>query len=55
MTNNKLLSPPYVNMGVCLTVIPVRRRCLQLSISKETPYRNTLLDPQGKAEPTTFI
>ncbi|KAG4095288.1 hypothetical protein H8356DRAFT_1323373 [Neocallimastix lanati (nom. inval.)] len=40
-------------MGVCLTVIPVRRRRSQLPISKETPYRNTLCDPQGKAESTT--
>ncbi|KAG4104585.1 hypothetical protein H8356DRAFT_926707, partial [Neocallimastix lanati (nom. inval.)] len=35
-----------------LTAIPVRRRRSQLSISKETPYRSTLRDPRGKAEPT---
>ncbi|KAG4094232.1 hypothetical protein H8356DRAFT_1695124 [Neocallimastix lanati (nom. inval.)] len=39
-------------MGVCLTAIPVRSRCSQLPISKETPYRSTLRDPQGKVEPT---
>ncbi|KAG4084414.1 hypothetical protein H8356DRAFT_966384 [Neocallimastix lanati (nom. inval.)] len=39
-------------MDVCLTVIPVRRRRSQLPISKETPYKSTLQDPQGKAEPT---
>ena len=39
-------------MGVYLIVIPVRRRRSQLPISKETPYRSTLRDPQGKAEPT---
>ncbi|KAL6628880.1 hypothetical protein U3516DRAFT_739258 [Neocallimastix sp. 'constans'] len=40
----KLWSSPYSNM--------VRRRRSQLSISKETPYRSTLRDPRGKAEPT---
>ncbi|KAG4106697.1 hypothetical protein H8356DRAFT_922679, partial [Neocallimastix lanati (nom. inval.)] len=35
-----------------LTAIPVRRRRSQLPISKETPYRSTLRDPRGKAEPT---
>ncbi|KAG4107021.1 hypothetical protein H8356DRAFT_921842, partial [Neocallimastix lanati (nom. inval.)] len=35
-----------------LTAIPVRRRRSQLPISKETPYRSTLHDPRGKAEPT---
>ncbi|KAG4104571.1 hypothetical protein H8356DRAFT_927043 [Neocallimastix lanati (nom. inval.)] len=39
-------------MGVCLTVIPVRHRCSQLPIIKETPYRSILRDPQGKVEPT---
>ncbi|KAG4086070.1 hypothetical protein H8356DRAFT_963244, partial [Neocallimastix lanati (nom. inval.)] len=34
-----------------LTAIPVRRRPSQLPISKETPYRSTLRDPQRKAEP----
>ena len=43
------MSPPYVNMGVCLTAIQIRS---QLPISKETPYRSTVRDPQGKAEPT---
>ena len=45
------MSPPY-NMGLCLIVIPVRRRRSQLPISKETPYISTLSDPQRKAEPT---
>ncbi|KAG4107199.1 hypothetical protein H8356DRAFT_309760 [Neocallimastix lanati (nom. inval.)] len=40
-------------MGVCLIVISIRRRRSQLPISKEIPYRSTLRDPQGKAEPTT--
>ncbi|KAG4106831.1 hypothetical protein H8356DRAFT_1340553 [Neocallimastix lanati (nom. inval.)] len=31
------MSPPYINMGVCLTAIP---------------YRNTLRDSQGKVELT---
>ncbi|KAG4091415.1 hypothetical protein H8356DRAFT_1051768, partial [Neocallimastix lanati (nom. inval.)] len=35
-----------------LTTIPVRRRRSQLPISKETPYRSTLRDSQGKAEST---
>ncbi|KAG4095275.1 hypothetical protein H8356DRAFT_945425, partial [Neocallimastix lanati (nom. inval.)] len=35
-----------------LTAIPVRRRRSQLPIRKETPYRSTLRDPRGKAEPT---
>ncbi|KAG4099825.1 hypothetical protein H8356DRAFT_936266, partial [Neocallimastix lanati (nom. inval.)] len=35
-----------------LIAIPVRRRRSQLPIRKETPYRSTLRDPQGKAEPT---
>ncbi|KAG4086792.1 hypothetical protein H8356DRAFT_1316574 [Neocallimastix lanati (nom. inval.)] len=30
----------------------LRRRRSQLPISKETPYRSTLRDPRGKAEPT---
>ncbi|KAG4089617.1 hypothetical protein H8356DRAFT_1431773 [Neocallimastix lanati (nom. inval.)] len=30
----------------------VRHRCSHLPISKETPYRSTLRDPRGKAEPT---
>ncbi|KAG4092218.1 hypothetical protein H8356DRAFT_951326, partial [Neocallimastix lanati (nom. inval.)] len=34
-----------------LTAIPVQRRCSQLHINKETPYRSPLRDPQGKAEP----
>ncbi|KAL6590941.1 hypothetical protein U3516DRAFT_769774 [Neocallimastix sp. 'constans'] len=43
--DGRLLSPSYVNMSVrCL--------CSQLPISKETPYRSTLHDLQGKAEPT---
>ncbi|KAL6625299.1 hypothetical protein U3516DRAFT_742451 [Neocallimastix sp. 'constans'] len=40
----RLWSSPYSNM--------VRRRRSQLPISKETPYRSTLRDPRGKAEPT---
>ncbi|KAG4083433.1 hypothetical protein H8356DRAFT_968015 [Neocallimastix lanati (nom. inval.)] len=39
-------------MGVCLIAILVRRQRSQLPISKETLYRSTLCDPQGKAEPT---
>ena len=46
------MSPPYVNMGVCLTVIQVRHRSSHLPISKETPYRSTLRDSQEKVEPT---
>ncbi|KAL6631533.1 hypothetical protein U3516DRAFT_737674 [Neocallimastix sp. 'constans'] len=38
------MSPTYVNMGVCLTAIPLRPKKFQ--------YRSTLCDPQGKAEPT---
>ncbi|KAG4086725.1 hypothetical protein H8356DRAFT_1059547, partial [Neocallimastix lanati (nom. inval.)] len=37
--------------GFCLNAISVRRSS-QLSISKETPYRNTLRDPLVKAEST---
>ncbi|KAG4089169.1 hypothetical protein H8356DRAFT_1719967, partial [Neocallimastix lanati (nom. inval.)] len=40
-----------VNIGVCLTAIPVRCRPSQLLINKETPYRRALRDPQGKLEP----
>ncbi|KAG4102651.1 hypothetical protein H8356DRAFT_1378628 [Neocallimastix lanati (nom. inval.)] len=35
-----------------MTSKKVRRRRSQLPISKETPYRSTLRDPRGKAEPT---
>ncbi|KAG4107151.1 hypothetical protein H8356DRAFT_1417404 [Neocallimastix lanati (nom. inval.)] len=38
------MSPPYYNMGVCLTAIPVR--------AKKLHYRSTLRDPQRKTEPT---
>ncbi|KAG4085561.1 hypothetical protein H8356DRAFT_1739913, partial [Neocallimastix lanati (nom. inval.)] len=39
-------------IGVCLTAKPVCLRSSQFPISKETSYRSTLCDPQGKAEPT---